>query len=133
MNNKFDTSSISRFYRICSSRDREAPLKHWLWRNLVRSPNNSAPEKGAAPFKHRFMTTQLETNLNDAPQRVYSLAAIVTRLDAAEMPQRDYTVTAMATRFEPAEMPSGRRTFHRLSLSSTLSRMDASPGGYSVG
>src|SRR5207249_9427846 len=53
--------------------------------------------------------------------------------EAERMQQRDYSLSAMATRFELAEMPSGRRTFHRLSLSSTLSRMDASPGGYSAG
>src|SRR5438093_11413319 len=53
--------------------------------------------------------------------------------EADRMQQRDYSLSAMATRFELAEMPSGRRTFHRLSLSSTLSRMDASPGGYSAG
>ena len=45
----------------------------------------------------------------------------------------DYSPRASATRFEDLETPSGNLTFHRLSLSSTFSTMDASPGGWSIG
>lgn len=40
-----------------------------------------------------------------------------------------YSLSARATRLEDFDIPFGSRTFHRLSLSSTLIRMDASQGG----
>ncbi len=52
-------------------------------------------------------------------------------LPADELPQRDYTLAAIATRFEPAEMPSGRCTFQRRSLWSTCRTRLALPGGWS--
>src|SRR5207253_8136398 len=68
---------------------------------------------GAAPLKRRCIPTQLETKLKDPWQRNYTLAAIATRLDAAEM-------------------PSGRCTFQQRSLWSTCKTILASPGGWSL-
>src|SRR5207302_2348997 len=90
-----------------------APLKQLSGPCLAMQIGHFRAPLSAAPLKRRFMATQLETNLKlkDSQRCGYSLAAMATRLDVAEM-------------------PSGRCTFQRRSLWSTCRIKLALPGGW---
>src|SRR5258708_3962376 len=68
----------------------------------------------AAPLKCWYIPRHLEVNLQNPKGCGYALAAMATRLDAADM-------------------PSGRRTVQRSSIPSTLKKTSAVPGGRLMG
>lgn len=94
---------------------RAVPLKQRFSLSLLAmKAGHFRAHMSAAPLDRRFMATRLEEERKN-PQRC------------------GYTLAAMATRLDSAEMPSGSRTSHRRSLWSTCRTMVASPGGWLMG
>lgn len=91
-----------------------APLKQLSGPCLAMQIGHFRAHASAAPLKRWCMPTQLEVKLKNPQRCSYKLAAMATRLDAAEM-------------------PSGRFTSQRRSLSSTCRTRLALPGGWLMG